>query len=741
MAMQTIRHMMPRLTIFVLAVLTAVVTQAFSQAARDNKQTCFDFRPDLPTEVDNRIDSCLLVIGDNRIDADIRAEAHMRRALAYAQRAEQLNNTGDIDRALADLAEGIHLDPNNPAAQYFVLQTRASLYYHKGDYERAIAAYSDLIGRDPDTSALYTYRGIVFATKGDHANAISDFNEAIRREPNADLYTQRALSYLQAGKLAEALADADRAVALAPEDATTYAPRVVINRAAGKTADVIRDLRKALSLDPSNELIKSELQSEESKQPVAAAKPVEAASSPAATAFADSRRDYELAAQVGTREAWEAYLRQYPAGFYAELARAQLHKLGGAAPADDAKLAREQEQERTAKQQVERERVEKERVAREQAEQARVASEKVERERLETERVAREKTQREEAARAEAERKRLAEEKAAREKALAAEAEREKQRLAREQAERERAEKERVAREQAEQKRQEQARIAAEQARKADDEKAARERAAVEEKAAKEKAAAEKQAQEAAAQAKAADEARLAAEKAKEAEQARLAEEARVAESKKQVEAAKATELDAKDKPADEKPAGQLALLTSPDKPDDGKPNAEQISRLLLTELRRLGCFRGSIDGSWNEAAQKSVKLFNKHAGTTLDTKVASFDTLDMLKHRSERVCPLVCEHGYKPDGDTCAKIICRSGYELGDDNSCEKMEKRRPVVRREAPSSEPKEAPESHRRQAQSSGQTYCNQQGCFAVRPGCRISRERGGGSKGGQQREICP
>jgi hypothetical protein len=38
-------------------------------------------------------------------------------------------------------------------------------------------------------------------------------------------------------------------------------------------------------------------------------------------------RDYEKAANVGTREAWESFLKKHPAGFYADLARAQLGKL------------------------------------------------------------------------------------------------------------------------------------------------------------------------------------------------------------------------------------------------------------------------------------------------------------------------------------------------------------------------------------------------------------------------------
>jgi hypothetical protein len=43
------------------------------------------------------------------------------------------------------------------------------------------------------------------------------------------------------------------------------------------------------------------------------------------------RRDYELAAQINTKAAWDAFLKTYPKGFYADLARAAQGKLSGAA--------------------------------------------------------------------------------------------------------------------------------------------------------------------------------------------------------------------------------------------------------------------------------------------------------------------------------------------------------------------------------------------------------------------------
>jgi hypothetical protein len=52
------------------------------------------------------------------------------------------------------------------------------------------------------------------------------------------------------------------------------------------------------------------------------------------------------------------------------------------------------------------------------------------------------------------------------------------------------------------------------------------------------------------------------------------------------------------------------------------------------------------------------------------------------VRGKSQRVCPLICEHGYQPDGDTCSKIICKSGYELGDDDVCVKGKSRKPEAK-----------------------------------------------------------
>ena len=50
---------------------------------------------------------------------------------------------------------------------------------------------------------------------------------------------------------------------------------------------------------------------------------------PAASADVSAKEAFEAAKELGTVEAWEAFITNYPDGFHAKLARAYIKKLGG----------------------------------------------------------------------------------------------------------------------------------------------------------------------------------------------------------------------------------------------------------------------------------------------------------------------------------------------------------------------------------------------------------------------------
>jgi len=187
------------------------------------------------------------------------------------------------------------------------------------------------------------------------------------------------------------------------------------------------------------------------------------------------------------------------------------------------------------------------------------------------------------------------------------------------------------------------------------------------------------------------EQARLAAAGAQEDAQAKAEADARVAEQAR-VAAEKA-------KQATQGAAAASVVVTAPtanaapvpQKPVDvaslnAGPSQADLTKSVQTELRRVGCLAAPADGDWNAASQRSLSLFNKNAGTRLDVKTVSADTLDAIKQKTSRVCPLVCEHGYKVDGDQCAKIVCAEGAFLNDDNKCEKRREKKPVATRDRP-------------------------------------------------------
>ncbi|MGJ4949474.1 caspase family protein [Bradyrhizobium sp. HKCCYLS20291] len=100
---------------------------------------------------------------------------------------------------------------------------------------------------------------------------------------------------------------------------------------------------------------------------------------PPANPQADMRRDYELAMQVGNKGALNAFLAQYPDGFYASLAKLQLEKLAAeenrAAASEKARLA-EAERARLAAEGARKDTLAKAEAQAKAAEQARVAAEK-----------------------------------------------------------------------------------------------------------------------------------------------------------------------------------------------------------------------------------------------------------------------------------------------------------------------------------------------------------------------------
>lgn len=110
-------------------------------------------------------------------------------AVDYATCGRIRQDQGDLDGALDDLNEAIHLDPTH-ACFY---NDRGGVWQEKGWLNKAIADFDEAIRLDPTNPTHFMKRGSAADEKGDFGMALADYSEVIRLDPqNGEAYLNRA---------------------------------------------------------------------------------------------------------------------------------------------------------------------------------------------------------------------------------------------------------------------------------------------------------------------------------------------------------------------------------------------------------------------------------------------------------------------------------------------------------------------------------------------------------------------
>jgi uncharacterized caspase-like protein len=66
-----------------------------------------------------------------------------------------------------------------------------------------------------------------------------------------------------------------------------------------------------------------------------------------------------------------------------------------------------------------------------------------------------------------------------------------------------------------------------------------------------------------------------------------------------------------------------------------------QLAQDMLAELKRIGCYFGSINGNWNNRSRFALERFNRHAGLELPLDAPQQASLDALKDWKGAHCPI----------------------------------------------------------------------------------------------------
>jgi tetratricopeptide (TPR) repeat protein len=160
--------------------------------------------------VDRSIRGCMQLIEKNPQD-DV---AYMNRGIDY-------DDKKDYDRAAADYAKAIEI---NPAAAIY--SNRGYAYTHKRDYDRAFAVYAKAIAIDPEYADTYFNRGNAYDDTKNFDRAVVEYSRAIEIDPKqTDFYSDRGLAYAAKGDYDRAIADYDTALKIDPNNSQAYDSR------------------------------------------------------------------------------------------------------------------------------------------------------------------------------------------------------------------------------------------------------------------------------------------------------------------------------------------------------------------------------------------------------------------------------------------------------------------------------------------------------------------------------------
>jgi tetratricopeptide (TPR) repeat protein len=143
----------------------------------------------------------------------VREERQRRqeRATAHFTRAQMHFDNGNFEKAVADFTEALKHDPKDDFTYY----NRGLAHAANEDYEKALADYTEAIRLNPKLAVAFYHRGVGYRLRGNFARAIADFTEAIRLDAKYALaFRNRGLAFAALGEQSKAKADYDEAIKL-----------------------------------------------------------------------------------------------------------------------------------------------------------------------------------------------------------------------------------------------------------------------------------------------------------------------------------------------------------------------------------------------------------------------------------------------------------------------------------------------------------------------------------------------
>lgn len=229
--------MMRRLALLLLL----LATPAFGQDSRETFEEAFKRCVAARDPAIVLVASCSAVIESNRLLPRGLTHALLVRGFAFKTLKRYDNANDDYDEALK-------IDPDFLPA----VSARADLYAARRDYAGAIKEMDRVVAAEPDQADALKRRGDYEDWAGRYDAAIADYTAAFEKTQDAKFLAERGAAYANKRDIPRALADLERAIAEAPDDAVGWFERGRIRFEKGDFKGAAADFAEAAGRDPAD---------------------------------------------------------------------------------------------------------------------------------------------------------------------------------------------------------------------------------------------------------------------------------------------------------------------------------------------------------------------------------------------------------------------------------------------------------------------------------------------------------
>ncbi|MBC8000267.1 MAG: tetratricopeptide repeat protein [Leptolyngbya sp.] len=179
---------------------------------------------------------------------DEAVKLNTKRARAYKLRARSNYETEKSSLALADYNSALKIEPKEAATLF----SRAKVYQSLNKTSQAMKDFDASILIRPDDLDTLGYRAKQYAASGNIDRALADYTTVLMVNPRTHWgWVQRAVLFRDGKKnYVAALADIDKAIALAPKSPEDWELRVETLIKAGKQKEALEAATKMIEVDP-----------------------------------------------------------------------------------------------------------------------------------------------------------------------------------------------------------------------------------------------------------------------------------------------------------------------------------------------------------------------------------------------------------------------------------------------------------------------------------------------------------